>query len=90
MLLHPDKLSWFRANHYFPFRREATNINFIVFGLIRSGLEPTIYRARSEHLNRYTTDADAYNLISNSNSYIKNHEWQHNHGQYNSMVIECS
>jgi len=23
---------------------EATNINFIVFGLIRPGLEPTIYR----------------------------------------------
>jgi hypothetical protein len=34
----------------------------------------TIYRARSEHLNRYTTDADSYNLISNNNSYIKNHE----------------
>ena len=37
--------------------REATNTNFIVFGFTRSGLEPTIYHARGEHTNRYTTDA---------------------------------
>ena len=36
---------------------EATNTNFIVFGLTRSGLEPTIYRTRGEHTNHYTTDA---------------------------------
>ena len=36
---------------------EATNINFIVFGLIRPGLELTIYRTRSEHANHYTTVA---------------------------------
>jgi hypothetical protein len=30
---------------------EATNANCIVFGLTRSGLEPTIYRTRSEHAN---------------------------------------
>jgi hypothetical protein len=34
---------------------EATNTNFIVFGLIR-GFEPTIYRIRGEHANHYTTD----------------------------------
>jgi hypothetical protein len=30
--------------------------NFIVFGLTRSGLEPTIYHTRVEHTNHYTTD----------------------------------
>ena len=35
---------------------EATNTNFIVFGLTRRGLEPTIYRTRGEHANHYTTD----------------------------------
>jgi hypothetical protein len=29
---------------------EATNNNFIVFGLTPSGLEPTIYRIRGEHV----------------------------------------
>ena len=36
---------------------EATNANFIVFGLTLSGLEPTIYRTLGEHANHYTTDA---------------------------------
>jgi hypothetical protein len=36
---------------------EATNINLIVFGLTRSGHEPTIYRTVGEHANHYTTDA---------------------------------
>jgi hypothetical protein len=36
---------------------EATNTNFIVFGLTRTGLEPTIYHSRVEHANLYTTDA---------------------------------
>ena len=35
---------------------ETTNINFIVFGLTRSWLEPTIYRTRSEHANYYAAD----------------------------------
>jgi hypothetical protein len=34
--------------------REATNTNIIVFGLTRSGLEPTIYRIRGKHANHYT------------------------------------
>jgi hypothetical protein len=36
---------------------KAPNTNFIVFGLTRSGLEPTIYRTRVEHANHYTSDA---------------------------------
>ena len=36
---------------------QATNINFIGFGLTRPGLEPTIYRTRGEHANHYATDA---------------------------------
>ena len=35
---------------------EATNTNFIVFGLTR----PTIYRTRGEHANQYATDAVKY------------------------------
>ena len=35
---------------------EETNTNFIVFGLTRQGLEPTIYRTRDEHDNNYTID----------------------------------
>ena len=33
------------------FSGEATHTNFIVFGLTRPGLEPTIYRSRGEHVN---------------------------------------
>ena len=36
---------------------EATNTNFMVFGLTRLGLGPTIYRTRDEHANHYATDA---------------------------------
>ena len=36
---------------------EATHINYIVFGLTRLGLEPTIYRIRGEYTNHYTIDA---------------------------------
>jgi hypothetical protein len=36
--------------------REATNTNFNVFGLTRSGLEHMIYHTRCEHANHYTTD----------------------------------
>jgi hypothetical protein len=31
--------------------------DYQVFGLIRTGLEPTIYRSRGKHVNHYTTDA---------------------------------
>jgi len=39
------------------FSGKATNTNFIVFGLTRPEIEPTIYRTRGEHANNYTTDA---------------------------------
>ena len=42
---------------------EATNTNFIVFGLTRPGLEPTIYHTRGEHANVYATDAVQRNRI---------------------------
>jgi hypothetical protein len=35
---------------------EATNTNFIVFGLTEPGLKPTIYRTQGEHANHYATD----------------------------------
>ena len=35
---------------------EATNINFIVFGLTQPGLVPLIYHTRGEHANHYTTN----------------------------------
>jgi len=35
---------------------EATNTNFIVFGLTRPELKPTIYRTWDKHTNHYTTD----------------------------------
>ena len=61
---HSDTLSWFRANpslllliNAACLAEKATNTNVIVFGLTRSGLEPTIYRTRGEHANHYTTDA---------------------------------
>jgi hypothetical protein len=36
---------------------EATNSNFSLWFDLTGGLEPTIYRTRSEHANHYTTDA---------------------------------
>jgi hypothetical protein len=37
--------------------REATNINFKVFGLTRPGLELTFYLTQGKHANYYNTDA---------------------------------
>ena len=37
--------------------REATNTNFIIFGLTRSGFEPMIHRSWGENANHYTTHA---------------------------------
>jgi hypothetical protein len=39
------------------FAVEATNTNFIAFGLTQSGLETTIYRTRDKQANNYITDA---------------------------------
>jgi hypothetical protein len=37
--------------------REAIHNNWIVFGLIQRGNEPTICRTRDNHDNHYTTSA---------------------------------
>jgi len=37
--------------------KEAANTNYIIFGLTRLGLEPTIYHTRGQHANYYTTNA---------------------------------
>ena len=44
-------------------KQQIPNTNFIVFGLTRSGLVPTIYHTRGEHANHYTTDGVTHNLI---------------------------
>ena len=62
---HSDTLFWFRANQFLLLlinaaclaKKQQINTNFIVFGLIRTRLKPTIYRTRGEHANHYTTDA---------------------------------
>jgi hypothetical protein len=38
-------------------KEDMANTNFIVFGLMRQGLEPTIYHTPGEHANHYATDA---------------------------------
>jgi len=39
---------------------EAANTNFIVFGLTRPGLKPTIYITQGKHANNDITDAVIY------------------------------
>jgi hypothetical protein len=50
---HPELWTWI----IWTLLTEATNTNFIVFGLTRPGLEPTIYRTLCDHANHYATDA---------------------------------
>ena len=58
-----DTLCWFRSNQSLLFLRnaaylrESNKYQFLVFGLTRSGLEPTNYHTPNEHANNYTTDA---------------------------------
>jgi hypothetical protein len=51
-------------------RGEATNTNYIVFGLTQPGLEPTTYSTRGEHANHYTTNAVKLNNINLVKEYI--------------------
>jgi hypothetical protein len=46
---------------------EAINTNFIVLGLTRPGLEPTIYRTEGERTNHYATDAVMYRIRADHN-----------------------
>jgi hypothetical protein len=44
---------------------EAINTSFIVFGLTRSRLEPTMYRTRGDHAKHYTTETvEVKNVLS--------------------------
>ena len=40
--------------------REATNINFIVFGLTQPGFEHMVYYTWGEHINHSTTDTVSF------------------------------
>ena len=59
MLLHSDKLFWFRAKQSLLLLLNTACLaeKQHIFGLTRPGLEPTIYRTPGEHANHYTTDA---------------------------------
>ena len=46
---------------------EATNTNFILFGLTQAWLEPAIYHTPGEHANYYTNDA----VVNNMNNAFK-------------------
>jgi hypothetical protein len=50
--------------------REVTNTNFIVFGLIWPGLEPTIYCTRGEHANHYAIDTVKKKMCTYYRKYI--------------------
>jgi hypothetical protein len=49
-------------------RGEATNTNFIIFGLTRSENEPTFYSTGDEHANHNTTDAVNFDSKVTGNS----------------------
>jgi len=53
--LHPDTLTWFRANQSLFLLLIATHTNFIVFDLTQFEIEHTIYRTRGKHANHYST-----------------------------------
>jgi hypothetical protein len=52
------------------FSGETTNTNFIIFGLTRLGLEPTIYRTLGEHANHYATDVVTHSVLKFENKSI--------------------
>ena len=41
---------------------DATNTNFTVYGLTRSGLDPTIFLTRGQHANHYPIDEVTLNI----------------------------
>jgi hypothetical protein len=57
IILIPSQPVFALSPKFCAFFGEATDTNFVVFCLTRSGLEPTIYRTRDEHANHYTIDA---------------------------------
>jgi hypothetical protein len=57
IILIPIQPIFTLSPHWCVLSEEAIHTNFIVFGLNLLGLETTIYRARCEYANHYTTDA---------------------------------
>ena len=49
---------------------------YIVFGLIRAGIEPTIYRVRVEHANHYTNGVAHDNHVMDT-EIVKNRSQPH-------------
>ena len=49
---------------------------FLVFGLTRLGLEPTIYHTRGEHANHYATDEVNRRRDRQNNGQMKNKKGQ--------------
>jgi hypothetical protein len=80
-LHHSDTLFWLGANQSLPlllnavclFSGEATNTNFIVFGLTYLVLEPIVYHTHGEHFNHHTTNSVAC-LTSKWKSYHHNNK----------------
>jgi hypothetical protein len=50
----PSQLVFALSPSYCVLSGEATNTNFLFFGLTRPGLEPMIYRTRGKHFNQST------------------------------------
>ena len=56
IILAPSQTVFVVAHYCCVLRGAATNTKFIVIGLTRSVLEPTIYHTQGGHANYYTTD----------------------------------
>jgi hypothetical protein len=56
-ILIPGQLVFALSPLYCVHSSEATNTNFIIFGLTQRELESMIYHCRGEHANHYDTDA---------------------------------
>jgi hypothetical protein len=70
---------------------DATNTNFIVFSLIRLGLEAIIYNTGGEHANHYTTNYQC-SLSNNEkyfNIYIYIYIYKYLHYMYISFTKPC-
>jgi hypothetical protein len=69
---------------------EETITNFIVFGLNRPGLEPTIYRTRGEHAYHYTIDVVlVFSVFCNASiSYLSDFLEKEIPDSYNELIEE--
>ena len=74
IILIPSQPVFALSPYCYVLSREATNTNFIAFGLTRSMPEPTIYHTGGYHTNHYTTDAVA---------------WEHKQTMYMYLNVHC-